>query len=579
MTHRPSSASPHGATHAPAIGKTVALAAGLMLTPLAQAQSPSHVARWVSFDGRAATVELGQGYNSLSGSFYKSPFEPMPGTRQTGSGVEYSLSVSESKADLYREMRVDARASIRGLGWSASGRLETVNKLTFTELTSVISGRVKVDLGTTTVGLSQLTLSDEARRILAQQGAKGFYAAYGDQFVAGIRTGAELLGGAAKVHQSRSEKKDFSARLRTSSFATSSRFDTKKVEAFDKELANLSLSCWSQGASDYRLPSNGQELVTALKEFPELVHSKPQHAMVTDVNTVDYCAVLAELDALSKATFRAGEDLDRIANLGIRADCQIATMTSILEAPSLLGDGIRSDLRSGVESIRTWHRSADRLALEICAKPWDQHAVPDLPRLKPSLASVLNVRLKRIELRLEPFQPPHVKGDKEVNTGNFPTDVCIASKVVLEGHRVGLELGYKIVGGGGMVGPFTPSPETVYDGTKLVVLLEAEPGYVVRGVYSRDMTMFMPLGNANGSGIPTLGTARQGTLQGVFTQRYAGRRLHHAIPMLPSEMPAMLATHWKELSFSVDSPRSNDSEAVKLDGIVELVVLLEDVLN
>jgi hypothetical protein len=229
-------------------------------------------------------VVIGQGWNTMSGTPIPQRCLDQYATKAlpTEEGLSFEEFIDEES--FTKNLEVGVNASVKYMGGKVSTAIDFAKKYSYKEKSINISARAYSHTGTSIIpgpestdtsdnykifkeSLAKIKLADEFEKLARKNPAK-FIQQCGDYFVVSIYKGAEI-NGYLEFHSLKvEESEELSGGIEFKNPSANVSVDAKKLIKKYTDKKKLVMKFFRLGAQGNPLPTNSQELYTALKQLP-----------------------------------------------------------------------------------------------------------------------------------------------------------------------------------------------------------------------------------------------------------------------------------------------------------------------
>lgn len=227
-------------------------------------------------------IDYAVGVDRLTGEVLSRGVVPGPVTSPPGSGggtAAYNFSLIQSYEDLQKSIDMEVEASGRYGLFSAEGKFKFVDQAKFNTQSTFLLTRVVVE--NAFKQCMEATLTDPARKLLADNKVDLFRQRFGDSYVRGIKDGGEYFALISITSSSLEEQHKIGVALRArydglvASGEVSGEFDeeTKKMV----QRSEINIFTFQRGGVDEGLGFTGNtaEVIERLRDFPKIAKENP----------------------------------------------------------------------------------------------------------------------------------------------------------------------------------------------------------------------------------------------------------------------------------------------------------------
>lgn len=239
-----------------------------------------------------AGMDYGAGYDSLSGLvrgdcvLRTTPEAPLGGDAQE---ILFRHQQVTTTLELAKYLNVSASGAINAKWFSqGSGKLGFLSQTGINQYSVYLLLRVVVK--NPALRMRDVKLTDEAWKLLEEQGADPFRQRSGDEFVVGLITGGEYFALLEVEASSEQQKKDISSLIRSRGpfWELGMEFSNSMSELSKRY--SVKITSYQVGGKDTKIPTTVEDMIARAVSFPEQIkgeYAKPYQALFLDYKVLD----------------------------------------------------------------------------------------------------------------------------------------------------------------------------------------------------------------------------------------------------------------------------------------------------
>ncbi|MEU4275338.1 hypothetical protein AB0F57_10375 [Streptomyces tanashiensis] len=227
-------------------------------------------------------IDYAVGVDRLTGEVLSLGVVPGPVTSPPGSGggtAAYNFSLIQSYESLQKAIDMEVEASGRYGLFSAEGKFKFVDQANFNTQSTFLLARVVVE--NAFKQCMEATLTDPARKLLANNKADVFRQRFGDSYVRGIKDGGEYFALISITSSFLEEQHKIGVALRArydglvASGEVSGDFDEETKKMIQR--SEINVLTFQRGGIDEGLGFTGNtaEVINRLRDFPKIANANP----------------------------------------------------------------------------------------------------------------------------------------------------------------------------------------------------------------------------------------------------------------------------------------------------------------